>query len=70
MNDIEGKYAIEQYFHAFFCVLSWNEKSQVELSKYLTYVLKDELLYCDGRLCILEGTNCVNWKLCTISITF
>jgi hypothetical protein len=32
----------------------------VELNKYLTYVLKDELLYYDGRLCVLEGTNCVN----------
>ncbi len=32
----------------------------MDLSKYLTYVLKDELLYYDGRLHILEGTYCVN----------
>jgi hypothetical protein len=32
--------------------------SPKELGKYLVYVLKDELLYYKGRLCIPKNTNC------------
>jgi len=34
------------FMHFFFCIIT-REKSQKELNKYLTYVLKDELLYYD-----------------------
>jgi hypothetical protein len=41
-----------------FLCLGPRGKSLEELSKYLTYVLKDGLVYYDGHLCILENTNC------------
>jgi hypothetical protein len=32
-------------------------KSQEKLNEFLTYVLKDKLLYYNGQLCIYEDTN-------------
>ncbi len=47
MNEKKEKNVTNFYFHAlFFCIIT-RVKSPKKLSKYLTYVLKDELLYYD-----------------------